>query len=175
MAKDYFRDISVKLLFPIFIRSGLSANQITVLNFLTLGLLSLALFLSGCALIGLLTAGLMAMVDYVDGTIARAKGGNTAFGAYLDTSLDWLYLMLLIGVLGFHYNCILYSYIALMMITFGNWVEYNGKVKFHLPFIFGIKFLLVIGIIFNIIPVSLLAIAVTQGIRTGIMYERSIK
>lgn len=174
MAKDYFRDISVKLLFKPFYRSGLSANAITALNFLALGLPSLILFGYRREWLGLLTAILMAMVDYIDGTIARARGGSSKKGAYLDTSLDWLYLMLLIGVLSHAYTCLVSGYLALVAITFGNWVEYNGDVKFKLPFILGIKFLLVAGIILNRVDISILLIAITQGYRTGRMYLWSI-
>jgi hypothetical protein len=39
-----------------------------VFNFLTLGLGSVALFSMGIEGMGLLTAGLAAMVDYIDGT-----------------------------------------------------------------------------------------------------------
>lgn len=170
MGKDFFRDISVKLLFPIFIRSGLSANQITGLNFLLLGLPSLILFSQGKNCLGLEMAILMAMVDYVDGTVARAKGGNTRKGAYLDTSLDWLYLMLLIGTISGRHNCLTTGYLALVAITFGNWVEYNGDVKFKMPFIFGIKFLLVVGIVFGGLDISILLITITQTLRTGGMY-----
>lgn len=174
MKKDLFRDISVKLLFPIFMRSGLSANQITGLNFLLLGVPSLILFFQGREWLGLGTAILMAMIDYVDGTVARARGGNTTKGAYLDTSLDWLYLMLLLGAVSFRHNCLATGFLALVAIVFGNWVEFNGFVKFKMPFILGIKFLLVSGIVFSRLDISILLIAITQGLRTGGMYLWSI-
>lgn len=174
MGKDFFRDVSVKLLFKPFYRSGLSANKITVLNFLTLGLGSIVLFAEGREILGLLTASLMAMVDYIDGEIARAKGGNTKLGQYLDTSLDWLWLMLLIGAISYSHKIMSIGYITLIAITFGNWIEYNGNVKLKLPFPFGISHLLVIGILIRQIQFSILAIMLIQWIRTILMYKRSI-
>lgn len=171
--KDLFRDVSIKLLFPIFWKSGLSANKITVLNFLTFGLGSVALFAFGYEYLGLLTAGLAAMVDYVDGTVARA-GRENPKGAYLDTSLDWLWLMMLIGAISYHHNVLLWGYIALIAITFGNWVEYNGKVKFQYPFPLGISHLLVISILFHHANYGIIIIAITQVLKTGGMYLWSI-
>lgn len=172
--RDFFRDISVRLLFKPFYRSGLSANKITVLNFLTLGLLSIIFFLKGKEILGLLVAGLMAGIDYIDGEIARARGGSTALGQYLDTSLDWLYLMLLIGSISYHNQIMPIGYLALMGITFGNWVEYNGKVKLKLPFPLGISHLIVLGIVLRITPIGVIMIAITQCLRTILMYWRSI-
>lgn len=170
---DLFRDISVKLLFPLFWKSGLSANKITGLNFLTLGLGSVILFAFGREYLGLLTAGLAAMVDYVDGTVARAGRGSKN-GAYLDTSLDWLWLMMIIGAISYHHKILYIGYLALAAITFGNWVEYNGKVNFKLIFPFGISHLLVLGIIFGKADIAICAIAGTQLLRTGGMYLWSI-
>ena len=172
--QDYFRQFSVKLLFKPFYRSGLSANKITVLNFLTLGLGSVVLFACGKELLGLLVAGLMAMVDYIDGAIAKARTGCTKFGQYLDTSLDWLWLMLLIGAISWHNDIMVIGYIALIAIVLGNWVEFNGKAKLKLPFPFGISHLIVIGILLGISRWSIFAIAIVQGYRTIMLYRRSI-
>jgi len=174
MGKDFFRDISVKLLFKPFYRSGLSANKITVLNFLTLGLGSIVLFLIGREILGLLTAGLMAMVDYIDGEIARARGGNSKLGQYLDTSLDWLYLMLLIGSISYYHNIMTVGYLSLIAITFGNWIEFNGNVKLKLSFPLGISHLIVIGILLGNLKLGIIYIAIVQSIRTIILYWRSI-
>ena len=178
MGKDFFRDISVKLLFKPFYRSGLSANKITVLNFLTLGLGSIVLFATGREILGLLTAGLMAMVDYVDGTVARAREGNSKLGQYLDTSLDWFYLMLLIGAISYHHNIMTIGYLTLIAIVFGNWIEYNKVSKvgggYNLPLFLGIIPILVVGILIQHVRESIFLIMITQWYRTGRMYLWSI-
>jgi phosphatidylglycerophosphate synthase len=162
------------LLYKPFYRSGLSANKITVFNFLTLGLGSVALFSMGIEGMGLLTAGLAAMVDYIDGTIARARGGSSSIGAYLDTSLDWLWLMLLIGAISYHHEVMTIGYLALVAITFGNWVQYNGKVNIVLPFPLGVSHLMVLGILLRHAEWGITGIMLTQGARTALMYWRSV-
>lgn len=174
MGQDFFRQISVKLLLKPFLRSGLSANQITVLNFLTLGLGSVVLFAIGKEMVGLLVSGLAAMVDYIDGEVARVRGGNTKRGAYLDTSLDWLWLMLLIGAISYYNNIMTIGYIALIAIAWGNWVEYNGKVKLKILFPFGISHLLVLGIVTRQTTLGITAIMIVQSIRTILLYRRSL-
>jgi len=172
--KDYFRQISVKLLFKPFYRSGLSANKITVLNFLTLGLGSLILFAYGSELLGLLVAGLMAMVDYIDGSIARARSGNSKLGQYLDTSLDWVWLMLFIGSVSYHHNIMHIGYLALIALTWGNWIQYNGNVNVKLCFPFRVAHLMVFGILTNHAEWGIIGVAVIQWYRTIKMYRRSM-
>ena len=172
--KDLFREISVKLLYKPFYRSGLSANKITVLNFLVLEVATVVLFSLGYEITGLFVALLAAMVDFIDGSIARARGGNTKFGQYLDTSLDWLYLMLLIGAISWRNDVMVIGYFALIAITFGNWVEFNGNVKCKIPFILGISPLIITGVLIGHLGFSIIAIAFVQGIRTIILYRRSI-
>ena len=174
MGQDYFRQISVKLLFKLFYRSGLSANKITVLNFLTLGLGSLILFIRGYEYAGLLVAGLMAMVDYIDGSIARARGGNSKLGQYLDTSLDWLWLMLFIGAVSYHNNVMLIGYLALIAIVFGNWIQYNGNVNVRLCFPFRVAHLMVFGILTNHVAWALVGVAIFQWYRAIKMYWGSV-
>jgi len=171
---NLFRRISVKLLLPIFLRSGLSANAITVLNFLTLGLGSVILFIRGYEILGLLTAGLMAMVDYIDGTVARKKKQISKLGEYLDTSLDWLYLMLLIGAISYAHKIMGIGYLCLVAIVFSNWIEFSEKVKVELPKFLGITPLLVGSILIGHAEWGIIGICVTQWVKTLIMYRRSL-
>ena len=171
MQQDYFRQISKRLLLKAFLRSGLSANQITVLNFLTLCLGSVILFTLGRELWGLLIAGLAAMVDYIDGEVARARGGNSKLGQYLDTSLDWLWLQLLIWAISYNHGILPIGTLCIILIMWGNWVEYNGQVKLKLPFPLGISHLLVLGVFSNI---GFYLILLTQFYRVGRMYLWSI-
>jgi CDP-diacylglycerol--glycerol-3-phosphate 3-phosphatidyltransferase len=68
---------------------GVSANAVTVLGFLitVAGAALLATGQPGAALVVLL---LGTLSDTLDGQIARAAGGGTRFGAFLDSTLDRL-------------------------------------------------------------------------------------
>ena len=68
---------------------GVSANSVTVLGFLitVAGAALLAASQPGAALLVLL---LGTLSDTLDGQIARAAGGGTRFGAFLDSTLDRL-------------------------------------------------------------------------------------
>ena len=68
---------------------GVSANAVTVLGFLitVAGAALLATGQPGAALLVLL---LGTLSDTLDGQIARAAGGGTRFGAFLDSTLDRL-------------------------------------------------------------------------------------
>ena len=68
---------------------GVSANAVTVLGFLVTvaGAALLAASQPGAALVVLL---LGTLSDTLDGQIARAAGGGTRFGAFLDSTLDRL-------------------------------------------------------------------------------------
>jgi CDP-diacylglycerol--glycerol-3-phosphate 3-phosphatidyltransferase len=65
----------------------LTPNTITVIGLL-ITVLASALIGSGWLLLGaaILTAG--SLLDAVDGALARATGGGTAFGSFLDSTLD---------------------------------------------------------------------------------------
>lgn len=169
-----FRKLSVKLLFNPLYRTKLSANKITGLNFLTLGLGSVILFVKGWDVLGLLTAGLMAMVDYVDGTIARERNQVSKLGKYLDTSLDWLYLMLLIGAISYHHNILPIGYITLVALVFGNWVEYNGNSDVVMPMWLGKIPILTISILLGKAEYGIILIMFVQVIKTTLQYWRSL-
>ena len=65
----------------------LTPNTITVIG-LGITLLASTLVAGGWLLVGaaILTAG--SLLDAVDGALARAQGGGTAFGSFLDSTLD---------------------------------------------------------------------------------------
>jgi phosphatidylglycerophosphate synthase len=111
------------------------------------------------------------MVDYIDGEVARARGGNSKLGQYLDTSLDWLWLQLLIFSISYSHNICWAGTLSIIFIMWGNWIEFNGKVKLKLPFPFGISHLLVIGVFYDI---GIYLILLTQFYRVGRMYKWSI-
>ena len=169
-----FREISVKLLFKPFYRSGLSANAITAINFWVVEMGAVALFLAGKDLLGLVFGGLAAMIDYIDGSIARARGGNSKAGMYLDTSSDWLYLMFLIGAISYSHGILALGYITILALTFGNWVQYNGNVNIKLPPGLNITCILMWSILLGHAEYGIAAIMFIQSIRTALLYKRSI-
>ena len=65
----------------------LTPNTITVIG-LVITIVASALVAGGWLLVGaaVLTAG--SLLDAVDGALARAQGGGTAFGSFLDSTLD---------------------------------------------------------------------------------------
>ncbi|HYM52494.1 MAG TPA: CDP-alcohol phosphatidyltransferase family protein [Candidatus Dormibacteraeota bacterium] len=69
------------------VRLHLTANTVTVIGFgmvvVAAGLVATGNFLAGAAV---LVAG--SLLDAVDGALARATGGTTAFGSFLDSTLD---------------------------------------------------------------------------------------
>jgi hypothetical protein len=171
---NWLRKLSEKTLFPFFWWTGMSANQVTRFNFFGVGLAVVASFALGYEFLGLLLAGLCAMIDYVDGTVARAGRGHPK-GQYLDTSLDWLYLMLLIGAICFYHNIMVIGYLILIAITFGNWVQYNGGVNVKLPLWLGIDVFITIGVLTRKLDIAMLCVLLIQSIRTAVMYYRSMK
>ena len=68
-------------------RAGVTPNRVTVLGFLVVvaaaGLVAAGQLLLGAAVV---VAG--SLLDAVDGALARATGGTTAFGSFLDSTLD---------------------------------------------------------------------------------------
>lgn len=65
----------------------LTPNTITVIGLL-LTLLASALVAGGWLLIGAAVLTVGSLLDAVDGALARAQGGGTAFGSFLDSTLD---------------------------------------------------------------------------------------
>ncbi len=69
-------------------RRGVTADAVTVVG--TLGAVggALAFLARGEFFVGALVIWFFAMLDMVDGAVARARGGSSRFGAVLDSSLD---------------------------------------------------------------------------------------
>jgi CDP-diacylglycerol--glycerol-3-phosphate 3-phosphatidyltransferase len=65
----------------------LSANVVTVIGLLIV-MAAAALIASGALLAGALVLVGGSLLDAVDGALARANGGGTAFGGFLDSTLD---------------------------------------------------------------------------------------
>ena len=70
------------------LRIGLSPNIVTVIGTTVTVSISLLLIPSGHLFAAAVLTGLFAAFDMIDGTMARLRGGGTAFGATLDASCD---------------------------------------------------------------------------------------
>ncbi|BCB88983.1 phosphatidylinositol phosphate synthase [Phytohabitans suffuscus] len=70
------------------LRLGITPNTVTVIG--TLGVLvgAVGFAARGHLLIALVLVVIFALTDFLDGTMARMKGGSTRFGAFLDSSMD---------------------------------------------------------------------------------------
>ena len=87
---DWVKDAARGVLRPVVrlaIALHLTPNTITVIGLL-ITVVAAILVASGWLLVGaaVLTAG--SLFDAVDGALARAQGGGTAFGSFLDSTLD---------------------------------------------------------------------------------------
>lgn len=72
----------------LFLKLGISANSITIMGFI-LGLAGCVLLAFGGyvgIIIGAILINLWALLDYVDGNIARYSGSGSKFGAFLDNA-----------------------------------------------------------------------------------------
>lgn len=91
----------IKVLANIFIKIGLSANQVTIIAFL-LGLsVPLSIYL-GYPLVGIIFLWVSGLLDAVDGTIARLKGSNL-FGGLMDITFDRIVEIGMILILAIKY------------------------------------------------------------------------
>ena len=68
-------------------RLGITPNRVTLLGFCVV-LLAAGLVAVGQLLIGAVVLVTGSLLDAVDGALARATGGATAFGSFLDSTLD---------------------------------------------------------------------------------------
>jgi CDP-diacylglycerol--glycerol-3-phosphate 3-phosphatidyltransferase len=68
-------------------RRGITANRVTVAGFCIV-VVAAILVAVGQLLIGAVVLVLGSLLDAVDGALARATGGSTAFGGFLDSTLD---------------------------------------------------------------------------------------
>jgi phosphatidylglycerophosphate synthase len=83
---------------PLFLRAGLSANQVTLIGLVLLVLMPVTAFLSpnhGYLSVGALDLAFK-VLDCVDGNIARSVGSSTRLGQYLDSLSGKLHLVLLL-------------------------------------------------------------------------------
>ncbi len=107
-------------------RLGVSANAVTVVGFvLTVAGAALLAFAQPGPALALLVIGTLA--DTLDGQLARAAGGGTPFGAFLDSTLDRLSdaaLAVAAAALGAYGNVALLFWAALLSLVASFMVSY---------------------------------------------------
>jgi phosphatidylglycerophosphate synthase len=167
------RNISMRLLYKPIERTGLSANQITVLNFLTNNLLAVFCFSRGnyiFNLIGLFFCIFGGMVDYIDGALARARGGETDLGKWLDTSLDWLAYLLLIGGISYGVDNMLCGIVCLIGTGYSNYIDTTRpSIRLdNLPF--SPIFFIVLGAVLNQMRLCLYLMTFFSVLRASILF-----
>jgi CDP-diacylglycerol--glycerol-3-phosphate 3-phosphatidyltransferase len=86
------------------VRAGISANAMTVAG--TIGVVAGAVIFGGTGhfVIGALFVTVCALTDLIDGTMARAAGGPTKFGALLDSTMDRIADGAIFGVVAWYYG-----------------------------------------------------------------------
>jgi phosphatidylglycerophosphate synthase len=77
----------IRPLVPALARSGIAPSHVTVAAFL-LGIAAAILIANGWTIVGLAVWLISRVGDALDGTLARETGQSTAFGGYLDITLD---------------------------------------------------------------------------------------
>ncbi len=83
------------------VRAGVRANFLTAIGLLMSLGAGLAFF-DGHSRLGALFLAIAGLCDILDGQVARRSGGETVFGAFLDSTLDRLSeAAVLLGILGF--------------------------------------------------------------------------
>ena len=89
ISRHVYRSASFYLSVP-FLRFGFTANQITLISFLS-SLVAMLIIAAGGrsnAIIGSLLCILGVLLDYVDGNIARLKGKTSYYGKFIDSIVD---------------------------------------------------------------------------------------
>jgi phosphatidylglycerophosphate synthase len=113
----------VQPLAPLLARLGVTANHVTVLSLL-LALVAAGLIADGRSLAGLFVWILSRIGDGLDGVLAREAAQTSAFGGYLDITLDMAgYTAMVVGfalahpALGFAWLAVLAGYILVITTT----------------------------------------------------------
>lgn len=90
---DHLRSGVTALLSPVarlFLRLGISPDAVTVVGTLGVAVAALWLFPTGHLVAGSLAIAVLVFTDAVDGIMARESGRASAWGAFLDSTLDRL-------------------------------------------------------------------------------------
>lgn len=173
---NLMREISVKLFYKPFEKSKLTPNQITMLNFGINGVLAVFFFSTGLPRIALIFCILSGMIDYIDGALARRKfGGNTDLGKWLDTSLDWLYYLMLIGGISYGVGQMVLGSVCIIATVFANYIDTQRPTIKLDGFPFSPVAFIIVGAVLNQMSVALYCMTFFAVLRAIILWKNSIK
>jgi CDP-diacylglycerol--glycerol-3-phosphate 3-phosphatidyltransferase len=110
------------------VRAGVSADVVTVLGTLGVMVGCLGFVVRGQLLVGLVIVTLSVLTDMLDGAVARAGGGSSRFGAFLDSTMDRLSDGVIFGSLAYWLATIdrhAAAAVALLCLVSGQLVSYT--------------------------------------------------
>lgn len=158
------REWSKQLFLGLFLRSGLTPNQITTLNFFLTSVPSVYFLATGHNLIALCFILANIPIDFIDGELAKKTGQMTKLGAYLDTSLDWLWQLMLLGVMIWRTDLVVWGLLALISVVYSNYLSATSRTQLD-DFPFVMKYYLFVGILFNKLDWALVIVAIAYTLK----------
>src|SRR5699024_5214763 len=134
---ERFRQFWTNLWSPVgnlFLRLGIKPDWVTIVGTAGVSLAALWFFPRGQFLIGVLVITAFVFSDIIDGYMARQSGQSSAWGAFLDSTLDRVGDAAVFGGLVLYYATAdaqsmlgppkIYLYLALVCLVFGNITSY---------------------------------------------------
>lgn len=168
------REWSKQLFLRPFLRSGLTPNQITSANFILTGLPSVYFLGTGHNIIALILILINIPIDFIDGEVAKKTNQMTKLGSYLDTSLDWLWQLLLLGSLAYVTQLWIWGIVCIIAVAFSNYLSATSRTQLD-DFPFVMKYYLFLGLLTNFLKPALILIAVSYCIKVLITGYCAIK
>lgn len=154
-----------QLFLALFIRSRLTPNQITTANFLLTSVPSVYFLWTGHNLLCLLFIFINIPVDFLDGEIAKATHQFTRVGEWLDTSLDWLWQLMILATLTYISGYTIIGLIAIIAVVYSNYISATSKKQLD-DFPFVMKYYLFFGILTTLYGLTLSVIALAYISKT---------
>ena len=153
-----------QLFLGLFLRTRLTPNQITTLNFMLTSVPSVYFLGTGHNLIALGFVLANIPIDFIDGELAKATGQMTKLGAYLDTTLDWIWQLLLLAVMVWTTDLIIWGLLAIIAVVLSNYLSATSKLQLD-DFPFVMKYYMFVGILFNRLDLTLVIIAIAYSLK----------
>ena len=163
-----------QLFLGLFLRSGLTPNQLTTINFLVTSVPSVYFLATGHNVIALLLILINVPIDFLDGEVAKATGQMTKLGAYLDTSLDWIWQLSLLGAMVYRTNLVTWGLVAIISTVYSNYLSATSRRQLD-DFPFVMKYYMFGGILFNKLDWALVVIAIAYSLKVVLTGYSAIK
>lgn|SRR3990167_6088633 len=173
MSSLILRKWTRQLFLPLFIRSKLTPNQITTLNFFFTSLPSAYFLWTGYNLLCLLFICINIPIDFIDGELAKKTNQISKLGLWLDTSLDWLWQLLLLCIIILKDPSPV-GMLALGMVVYCNYISATSKLQLD-DFPFVMKYYLFFGILLKLYQPMLALIALSYTVKFFITGYFAIK